>query len=258
MSVLTSNQITEITAYVNHYRALNQAAPFVWDNTIQSVSQDWSDYLLANNLFQHSGNQNYGENLAYFQGYGTDIMTLLKLAVDSWYNEISSYDFSNPGFSKATGHFTCLVWASSTNFAMGISINKTSSEVDIVLNTSPPGNIQGEFQANVLPVKTTAPIPVPNPPVPPTPIPISKSATILKIINDLNNVIYSIRRKQPKWFIIQSINAIITEIMTANIPISISVINTLSIIITAFQKKNYIPFILNSLNLVIDQLKTYL
>lgn len=77
---LTVNQINEISAYVNNYRKLNQAPPINWDTNIQSFSQDWSYYLLENNLFEHSGTALYGENLAFFQGYGTDIMTTLKLA----------------------------------------------------------------------------------------------------------------------------------------------------------------------------------
>ena len=89
--VLTSDQITEITTYINNYRRLHQARPLVWDTTIMNASDKWSQYLLTNNLFQHSGNPLYGENLAYFRGYGVDIVTLLKKSVDSWYNEISSY-----------------------------------------------------------------------------------------------------------------------------------------------------------------------
>jgi hypothetical protein len=164
--VLTPQQITEITNYVNAYRAKNQAPSLTWDPTIAEFSQSWSFYLISNNEFKHSGNHLYGENLAYFQGYGTDVMALLKKAIDLWYDEIALYNFNNPGFSSATGHFTCLVWKSSTKFAMGISINDITNAVDITMNTSPPGNYIGQFQDNVLPLvptPKTSPKPLPKP-----------------------------------------------------------------------------------------------
>jgi hypothetical protein len=256
LPVLTSDQITEITNYVNNYRALNQAPPLVWDNTIQNYSDQWSYYLLTNNLFQHSGSLLYGENLAYFEGYGTDVMTLLKKAVDSWYNEISSYDFSNPGFSVETGHFTCLVWAASTNFAISISIDEDTTAADIVLNTSPPGNIDGEYETNVLPIATQPPIPVPNPPTPP--IPISNSSQIINIINELNNIIYSINKKLSAHFIIILINKTINDLSILNIGPTNSIIYTLQGLSVLIKNRKYNRFVINTINNIISQLKLYL
>jgi hypothetical protein len=158
--VLTSDQITEITNYVNAYRAKNRAPPLIWDTTIAEFSQQWSYYLVSNDEFKHSGNNMYGENLAYFQGYGRDTMGLIKKAIDLWYDEIKLYDFKNPGFSHATGHFTCLVWKSSTHFGMGFSINTATNAVDVTMNTSPPGNYSGRYEENVLPLMPT---PMPSP-----------------------------------------------------------------------------------------------
>ena len=172
--ILTSQQKNEITNYINVYRTLHQAPPFVWDDTIASFSQQWSYHLLSSNLFQHSDISVYGENLAYFKGYGNDVMVLLKKAIDSWYNEVSLYDFNKPGFSKETGHFTCLVWKSSKKFGMGISIDMTTNKVDITMNTSPPGNYIGEFDINVLPINpgvNPLPTPLPSPIPPHIPIP---------------------------------------------------------------------------------------
>ncbi len=169
---LTDVQKTEITNYINQYRAAHQAPNLSWDNNIANFSQTWANYLINNNLFQHSGSQLYGENLAYFKGYGTDIMTLLKLSIDLWYQEISSYNFTQPGFSSETGHFTCLIWKQSTTFGMGISI--LDDTVVVSYNTSPPCNIIGEFETNVLPKLTNANIPTPTPipqPIPQQPIP---------------------------------------------------------------------------------------
>ena len=142
---LTIDQKNEIANYINQYRANHQSPPLIWDDTIASFSQQWSFYLLSNNLFQHSGSALYGENLAYFEGYGSDLITLLKKAVDNWYNEISLYDFNNPGFSTTTGHFTCLVWKSSTRFGMGFSIDTNGNKVDITMNTSPQVIIKVNF-----------------------------------------------------------------------------------------------------------------
>lgn len=99
---LSEKQKIDITNYINQYRKAHNSPPLIYDNNIALFSQTWSNYLVNNNLFQHSGSQLYGENLTYFKGYGTDIMTLLKLAVDLWYNEVQLYDFQNPGFTEAS------------------------------------------------------------------------------------------------------------------------------------------------------------
>jgi hypothetical protein len=255
--VLTPDQINEISLHVNNYRKINQAQPLGWDTTIQSFSQDWSYYLLQNNLFEHSGSKIYGENLAYFQGYGTDIMSLLKLAIDAWYNEIASYNFKKPGFSDTTGHFTCLVWAASKTYALGISINPANSAVIITMNTNPPGNINGEFQKNVLPIVNSTPSPTPDPPIPP--IPIYNTVLLLKIINDIHNIIFSINRRRTKYVVVSYINNVISDLSTlTNIPIISSVIINLNIIIHTIVRIGYSKNVINSLNNIIVQLKQYL
>jgi len=222
----TTEQKSEITNYINDYRTKHQSPPIIWDDTIASFSQQWAYYLLSNNLFQHSGSALYGENLAYFEGYGSDIVTLLKKAVDNWYNEISLYDFNNPGFSSGTGHFTCLVWKSTTRFGMGLSINTIGNKVDITMNTSPPGNYQGQFQQNVLPPITPnptpapAPAPTPTPAPAPTPTPTPAPAPNNKktIIVALYNIINLIQTNQPKVKIISSIYDLIK--LVNNLPIA--------------------------------------
>ena len=174
---LSGEQKQEITNYINSYREKHQAPPLAWSESIASFSQNWSYYLIANNLFEHSGSSIYGENLAYFQGYGNDVMVLLKKSVDGWYNEVSAYDFNNPGFSSGTGHFTCLVWKESKTFGMGISFNSTTNSVDVTMNTSPPGNVSGEFKQNVLPI-ITVPVPVPVPVPAPVPAPAPAPAPV--------------------------------------------------------------------------------
>jgi hypothetical protein len=207
---ITLEQKTEITNYINNYRARHQSPPLTWDETIATFAQQWSFYLLSNNLFQHSGSALYGENLAYFEGYGNDIVILFKKAIDNWYNEITLYNFTNPGYKQGTGHFTCLVWKSSTKFGMGVSIDPSNNnKVDITFNSEPPGNYQGQFAQNVLAPTGTTPLPLPTPtPSPtPSPIPIPTPAQSNKkvIIVALYNIIYIIQSNQSKAKVISAL-----------------------------------------------------
>lgn len=171
---LTEGHKQEITSYINQYRKAHQVPDLIWDDNISLYSQEWSNYLLSNNVFQHSGSSLYGENLAYFKGYGEDPMTLIKLSIDMWYQEIKDYDFTNPGFRSTTGHFTCLVWKSSKKLGMGISISNNTAVISF--NTSPPGNILGEFEQNVFPKVDNIPIPLPTPVPEPAPAPAPEPA----------------------------------------------------------------------------------
>jgi len=220
---LSYQNILEITDYVNKYRAKHHAPPLSWDNTLVSFAQQWSYYMTAYNIFTHSGNQLYGENISFFEGYGTDPMTLLKLAIDGWYNEVSLYNFDNPGFSSATGHFTCLVWLTSTRFGMGISINQTTGQAYISFNTFPPGNIIGQFQQNVLPASSLPdpnPVPLPNPEPCPLPEPQEPCPHVTSnkqvVLSQLLNVVNKLNHRYNPSLIIRDIYAILNQIQTSS------------------------------------------
>ena len=149
---LSQDQINDITNYINTYRIKHHANVLTYNLDISNISQSWATYLSFNNLFKHSNNKQYGENLAWFGGYKNDIVNLIKKSIDSWYNEIQYYNFSNPGFSSDTGHFSQLVWAGTNSFGIGYSYNNSNHSAIIVFNFSPPGNIIGLFSQNVLPI----------------------------------------------------------------------------------------------------------
>ena len=223
---ITNENIIELTNYINQYRSRHQSPPIVWDGVVSTYAKQWSYTMTLTNTFKHSGSALYGENISYLIGYGTDIMKLMKLAIDDWYNEISLYNFNNPGFSAATGHFTCLVWKSSTKFGMGIGLNTDTNEAYICFNNSPPSNVIGQFQQNVLPlvnpipVPTPTPIPVPTPtpiPVPtPTPIPIKNNKQI--IINQLYHIINEVNANYPKYYILNDLNSVINNLIVNSPP----------------------------------------
>lgn len=250
-AVFTYAQKAELTDYVNAYRAKHNSPPLLWDDTISAFAQEYSLYLVTNNLFQHSNKEGYGENLAYFQGYPNEMMTLIKKSIDLWYDEIKLYNFNYPGYSPSTGHFTCLVWKSSTRFGMGYSFNNDTKVVDITMNTAPPGNIIGQFQQNVsqpngtipqptptpypiptpspapipyptptpIPYPTPTPIPVPTPtPIPypiPTPIPFppyDATEDIRRIVSLIYSLMNMINRKRPMRTLIYTVDEIISNL----------------------------------------------
>jgi len=282
---LTPNQQSAVAAYINMYRAKNQAPPLTYNPTITVFSQQWSSYLLSNNLFQHSGTQLYGENLAYFEGYGTDPVALIKLAIDAWYNEISLYNFNSPGFSEATGHFTCLVWLASRDFGIAIAFDPVTTKAVITMNTSPPGNVIGEFQQNVLPLvtlppspvpvpvpvpvpsPTPVPVPVPSPtpvpvPVPapsPTPVPSASAQHVQQIIGMLQNFICSLSMRHTKGYLIYQLQMIIGQLATlTDVPVSNNMISMVHMLMQAVQSNTPILSLAMSAQNIIIALHPYI
>ncbi|KAJ5824956.1 Allergen V5/Tpx-1-related protein [Penicillium robsamsonii] len=87
----------------NEYRANHDAGPLKWNDTLAEYSQEWADAC----IWKHS-KSSYGENLAF--GYKN-----VSAAVIAWGDEGEMYNFDKPtGFTEATGHFTQLVWKSTT------------------------------------------------------------------------------------------------------------------------------------------------
>ena len=236
---LSSTDINNITLYINKYRKLHDSPPMTYNISISDFSYNWSDYLLKNNLFEHSKSLKYGENLAYFQGYNETPLELIKKAIDIWYNEVFLYDFKNPSFSPSTGHFTALVWKSSIEYGIGISYNSDSKMYMITMNTSPPGNIVGEFENNVFPKieiiepepePEPAPLPEPEPtPLPepePTPLPEPEPIPLPEpepepephpyhnIIADLHHIIYMVRKRVNAYNIRIMLQKVIDKIVS--------------------------------------------
>ena len=124
-------------ASINAYRLLHSAPPVQWDANLAQLEQAHTDAC----VFAHSADQ-YGENLGL--GYYS-----VSNVVDAWYSEVSNYDYANPVFGMKTGHFTQLVWV--TTERIGCSHTACPGAIMWGCKFDPPGNYQGQFQANVLP-----------------------------------------------------------------------------------------------------------
>ncbi|CAF1080630.1 unnamed protein product [Brachionus calyciflorus] len=145
-----------VLAAHNKYRALHGAPNLVNDQSVTNTAQKYAEYLSSNNLFKHSAASGLGENLASMSG--SNLGTCEALAdrfTDMWYNEVKFYNYNNGGFSMQTGHFTQVVWKSTTRLGCGLAIS--GNRAVGVCNYSPPGNVVGAFQKNVLPAGSIAP-----------------------------------------------------------------------------------------------------
>ena len=75
-----------------------------WSDTLAKGAQDWADYLAQNNKFEHAKNAGAGENI--YWSSSANAKEPCTEATQLFYGEVKDYDFSKPGFSGKTGHFT--------------------------------------------------------------------------------------------------------------------------------------------------------
>ena len=141
-----------ILTHHNNYRKKHQVGNLVRNSEIEKIAQAYSEKLSAVCGRGHSGNkyknEPLGENLYYVWGtYQMEVNG--KDATVSWYNEVSQYDFNNPGYKSGVGHFTQLVWKGSKQIGCGASCENNYCAV--TCNYYPAGNYLGEFASTVFP-----------------------------------------------------------------------------------------------------------
>jgi hypothetical protein len=160
--IRTACGIPQTLAQVNSLRSDHNVPVLVWNSTAAAFAKSWATTLASTGMFAHSNTRIYGENIAMVPSSSDSLQTAIKL----WYDEVVQYNFSAPGFYSNTGHFTCLVWASSRSF--GIDKATTRNNYDIVVfEIYPPCNYLGAFESNVFPKQSPLPV---RPVIPPPPI----------------------------------------------------------------------------------------
>ena len=133
-----------LVAAHNKVRAQHCAPPLTWSPKLAQVAQQWANSLRDQGCkFGHSGGQ-YGENLAA----GTTGAMDPEAVVAMWYDEVKGYSFKQPGFSMQTGHFTQVVWRSTTQVGCGMA--QCNGNDVWGCNYDPPGNWEGQYPQEVL------------------------------------------------------------------------------------------------------------
>ncbi|KAH6658698.1 CAP domain-containing protein [Truncatella angustata] len=138
-SGLTDDQQNALDAQ-NSARSDVGSAALVWDADLAAEAQTWAEHLVSVGDLVHSDVSNEGENL--YMGYDSNPFVN---AANLWIDEKSSY--SGEVISETNymtfGHYTQIVWSSTTNVGMG-SATDSNGAVYVVARYSPPGNMIGE------------------------------------------------------------------------------------------------------------------
>ncbi|SEH00020.1 Cysteine-rich secretory protein family protein [Nonomuraea solani] len=143
----------EALAEANAYRAKHHAPPLTMDPELNAYAKERAASRSEQEALDagHTGlRAQTGENI--FWGGGSEALPG-SMAVKNWYDEIGSYDFAAAKFSPNAGHFTQLVWKSSTKVGIGRAAGQGGEffETYIVFVFEQRGNMQGAFAENVLP-----------------------------------------------------------------------------------------------------------
>lgn len=140
----------------NAYRKKHKASALSYNTQVAKVAQAWASKLIGSlargGRLQHRPNNKYGENLWMGSGYKFSDEEAVRFAVKAWYDEISIYKpylgrEPNMANFMAWGHFTQVVWKSTSKLGMGIA--RKNGYIVVVANYDPPGNYKGNFAANV-------------------------------------------------------------------------------------------------------------
>ncbi|KAH8288876.1 hypothetical protein KR054_011125, partial [Drosophila jambulina] len=130
----------------NRLRALHGVNPLTLNAQLSQESREYAKILAVKQSLDHSKSDGlYGENLCLRSSNPEQ-------CVQNWYDEILYYDYSKPKFSLKTGHFTALVWASSTEMGWG-EAQDPNGVYYVVARYTPAGNVEGQFEQNVPPAK---------------------------------------------------------------------------------------------------------
>jgi len=142
----------ETIASHNALRRRHGAPPLVWDDELAAKAQLAADGCAARGALFHSHHREYGHGQNAF--FGTPGSFGAHEAIEAWYAEVAKpgYRWDAKGSAHGCpgcGHFTQVVWKDCVKVGMACD---RSGKGFIVANYWPPGNVQGNYQKQVLPM----------------------------------------------------------------------------------------------------------
>lgn len=138
----------KILAEHNKKRALKGKPALTWDTGLENFAKGYAPTFCSNGMVHSSSDQrssvNAGENL--YMTSSTDSNDNAGIdATDAWYDEVKDYTTPQNSDFEKTGHYTQLVWKSTTKLGCALYVCKSGDHQGTYVNCnySPPGNMQG-------------------------------------------------------------------------------------------------------------------
>ena len=141
---------SDLIKAINKYRNNHGAKNLTIDFQIDKISQKFADQLAKEEKLDYSYNQYKGEDLGESVYRSEAYLAPLKLA-KILYDENIEYNYRNK--DPEPSNFTQMVWKNSELIGFGMQ-KSLKGKYYYVINYSPTGNVDGQFQKNVLPPGT--------------------------------------------------------------------------------------------------------
>ena len=153
LAELTADEKAEIVLAHNHWRSAVNVPELHWSSKLADMAQRHADTLKNAKACQpiHSQASNVGENvfwaspMQYSDGFSEIQQLTPAQIVDDWASEKKDFHyFSNScAMGKQCGHYTQIVWKSTTEVGCGKAYCPDNSQV-WVCNYAPAGNYVGQ------------------------------------------------------------------------------------------------------------------
>ncbi len=145
----------EMVAAHNRWRKTVGAPPIRYSTELAAKAQEWADHLKEANQcrMQHSKpDGKYGENLFWASAieWSDGKREVQKVrpqkVVDDWASERADYSYKNNSCAegKMCGHYTQVVWRTTTTVGCAVAVCANTQEQIWVCQYQPPGNWVGK------------------------------------------------------------------------------------------------------------------
>jgi uncharacterized protein YkwD len=128
----------DFVAAHNRYRAKVGTPPLAWSDKLASRAQQWATTLIKRDMFVHSRDGQFGENLFEISGGHATPSSV----VAAWVSEGANYNHETNSCTARCGHYTQVVWRGTK--LVGCGVGRNAQREVWVCNYDPPGNIVGE------------------------------------------------------------------------------------------------------------------